>query len=262
MKVSVIVTTYNNPSALKRVLDGFLFQRRLPDELIVADDGSGVETEEVIKSFSKKASFHVKHVWQENRGFRAAKIRNEAIKKTDADYIILLDGDCIPNRHFVDDHLRLKERGLFVQGKRILMSKKASETFTSDNANSPFSLFGLLVSNSISNPHHLIRVPFFPALRYVKLRGIKSCNMGIFRDDLIAVNGFNEAFVGWGREDSELAVRLYRYGLKRKQHPFMAICFHLWHLSHPRDTLSINDKILEETIKNEVYSCANGIVKK
>ncbi|KAB2831787.1 MAG: glycosyltransferase, partial [Candidatus Dadabacteria bacterium] len=107
MKTSLIITTYNNPLALEKVTDGIRNQTRPPDEVLIADDGSGENTTAVISRFSSAASMPVVHVWQENRGFRAAKIRNEAIKRSTGEYLILLDGDCIVNRHFVADHLRL-----------------------------------------------------------------------------------------------------------------------------------------------------------
>ena len=86
--------------------------------------------------------------------------------------------------------------------------------------------------------------------------------MGFFRDDIFAVNGFNQDFIGWGREDSELAVRFFKYGLMRRSHPFMAICFHLWHKENERGRLDINDKILEKAIYSKGYICSNGLVQK
>lgn len=161
MKISVIITTYNNPFYLKKVLDGFLCQKRAPHELILADDGSGNDTAQVIKSFSERAPFPVLHVWQEDKGFRAAKIRNKAIKHSSGDYIILLDGDCVINSNFISDHLSLPKKGVFVQGKRILVSRSASADFTYAHANSFISLIKMALSGNISNIHHLIRIPPF-----------------------------------------------------------------------------------------------------
>lgn len=261
MKVSVIVTTCNRPSELVRVLEGLTLQKRLPDEVIVADDGSGPETARVVTNFAEGVPFPLLHVWQEDRGFRAAKIRNEAIKKSSGDYILLLDGDCVPNRYFVADHVALEEKGFFVQGKRILVSRQASEYFNVSHANSFASSFKLAVSGLLSNSHHILRLPVFPAFKNKNLRGVKSCNMAFYKADVLAVNGYNEAFVGWGREDSELAARLYKYGLRRKEHPFMAVCFHLWHPENPRQHLKQNDEILNRTLLQEGYWCEKGIVK-
>ncbi len=262
MKVGIIITTYDNPSALGRVLEGLNLQTRLPDEVIIADDGSGNETATLISAFKEKAPFSVIHTWQENEGFRAAKIRNKAIKCSNSDYLIILDGDCIPSRHFVADHILMAEKGCFFQGKRILIAKKSAEEFRATQAASSLHLFKLMISGSLSNIHHLLRLPLFPPLRNKNMGGAKSCNMGIFRNDLLAVNGFNEEFVGWGREDSELTARLYRYGLMRKIHPFIAICFHLWHPSVSRENLSENETLLQKALNSKEYFCKNGIVKK
>jgi glycosyltransferase involved in cell wall biosynthesis len=229
MRVSVITTTYNNSLFLKKVLDGFICQKKIPHELIIADDGSESDTADVIKGFSEIAPFPVLHVWQEHKGFRAAKIRNKAIKQSSGDYIILLDGDCVVNSTFISDHLCLSEKGFFIQGKRILVNRGASATFTHVHANSFVSLTKMTLMGQISNIHHLIRLPYIPPVKNSRLDNIKSCNMSFFKQDILAVNGFNEDFVGWGNEDSELACRFFKYGLVKKVHHFMTVCFHLWH---------------------------------
>jgi glycosyltransferase involved in cell wall biosynthesis len=261
LRVSIIVTTYNNPGALVRVLGGLSLQTRHPDEVVVADDGSGPETAQLVFDFSKGATFPIKHAWQEDNGFRAARIRNEAVKQAEGEYIVFMDGDCVPNRHFVADHLALSERGFFVQGKRILLDKEASGGFGPEEANSVGDIMKCLLGGHIGNPHHLLRMPFLPPSRSISMRGIKTCSFGVFREDLMAVNGFNEAFTGWGREDSEFAARLYKYGLRRKEHSFMAICFHLWHLENTRERLSRNEALLSETMAAVDYRCRDGIVK-
>ncbi len=262
MKISIIITTYNRPNALGKVLEALRYQMRLTDEVIVADDGSGPETAKLVERLSKGFPCPVYHVWQEDRGFRAAAIRNKAIKKSHGEYIILLDGDCIPGKHFIKDHLFLSEKGFFLQGKRALVSEELSAIFTHEIANSFQKLLKPILSRNISNAHHIIRLRFFPAYSSTKQKGIKSCNMAFFKEDILAINGFNQNFIGWGREDSELAIRFYKYGLKRKEHPFMAVCFHLWHKENDRKQLSINDKLLQEAIDSHDYVCTNGLVQK
>lgn len=261
MNVSLIITTYNNPIALRKVIDSVLSQTRKPDEVLIADDGSGEETAETIRRFSKVTPFTLIHVWQEHRGFRAAQIRNEAIRRSSCDYVILLDGDCIANRHFVADHLVLAEKGYFIQGKRVHVNRSAVELFNCGKANSTSSLLNMVFSRMISNVHHIVRLPFLPALKNRKLKGIKSCNMSFFREDILAVNGFDERFVQWGNEDSELACRFFKYGLSKKVHPFMAICFHLW---HPTNKTVTNEtrKLLESAIASKEYFCEEGIFKR
>ncbi len=262
MNISLIITTYNRPDALEKVLDGLKLQTRMPAEIIIADDGSGRETEQAVEDGRQDMPVPMEHVWQDDQGFRAAGIRNKAIVKASGDYIILLDGDCIPGKHFIADHLKLAKPGYFYQGKRILVNKKASNRFTCRDANALSRLVALSLKRQIANRHHMIRIPFFPVLSSSKMSGIKSCNMGIFRKDLFAVNGFNENFKGWGREDSELVARLYKFGLKRKDHPFMAACFHLWHRENSRERLSYNDELLERGMTSGDFFTLNGLVKK
>lgn len=261
MKISLIVATYNRPDALEKVLEGLNDQKLPPNEVIVADDGSGMETADLVKSMATKVAYRLNHIWQPDEGFRLAAIRNTAIRKSAGDYIVCLDGDCIPNKNFVADHLELAEKGCFFQGGRILLSRKLSERCHVMHTRSFLKLLIDMFSGDLGNGHHLIRFTKWPARCHRSLNGIRGCNMGFFKSDLLAVNGFNEDFVGWGREDSELAVRLFRYGLCCKRHPFMAVCFHLWHAENVRDRLAVNDALLEDALENPGHICANGIEK-
>jgi len=259
MQLSVIMTTYNRPDALRRVLEGLAGQTRLPDEVIIADDGSGPATRAAIKAFQNESPYALEHVWHTDRGFRAAAIRNKAINRSRGDYLVCLDGDCIPDSHFIADHLKLAQHGCFLQGKRILIAKQQAAIFSFREIATPLRKLKWLLQSGIGNRHHLIRLPFFPAFRSRSLSGIRSCNMGFFRDDIYAVNGFNEDFEGWGREDSELAVRFFNYGLQRKSHAFAAICFHLWHAENDRTRLGGNDALLAQMRAGQTYTCARGL---
>ncbi|HTR45600.1 MAG TPA: glycosyltransferase family 2 protein [Thermodesulfovibrionales bacterium] len=260
MRVSLIITTYNNPGALSKVVESAAHQTRLPEEMVIADDGSREDTANLIKHFSENAPFPVIHFWQEDKGFRAAKARNEAVKRSTGEYVILLDGDCVVNRHFIADHLSLAERGCFVQGKRVHVNRDVVASFGQGQANSVPVLVGMALTFSISNTHHLLRLPSSFAVKNRELKGIKSCNMSFFRDDIIAVNGFNEDFVGWGNEDSDLACRFFKYGLRKKVHQFRAICFHLWHPTN-KTASNGNKELLGAAIASKEFFCKNGIRK-
>jgi glycosyltransferase involved in cell wall biosynthesis len=259
VKVSVIVTTYNRPEALKKVILALQSQTRPPDEILVADDGSGPKTRELMAELEQSPGPPLCHVWQEDKGFRAAMVRNRAILVSTGDYLIFMDGDCIPTRFFVADHLALAEKGYFFQGKRALVNRKIVDGFDFKDTLSFVRLFRLALSGGISNAHHIVRIPFFPRSRSWKLSGIRSCNMGIFKKDVSAVNGFNQAFLGWGREDSEFVVRLFKYGLKRKEHPFRAICYHLWHPENTRNRLEKNEGLLEQALASPAWRCEKGL---
>lgn len=255
--VSVIITTYNTPEYLRRVLDGYLQQTRLPDEIILADDGSTIETANVVKQFQAVSPCPLRHVWHEDLGFRAARIRNEAIKVSQCSYLVFTDGDCIPHRAFVADHVALAASGWFVQGKRILVQECATQNFRTD---SWLRLFMCCLRGRLRGCHHLVRVPNV-VVPSSGLRGIKTCNFALHRDAVLAVNGFNESFVGWGREDAEFAARLYINGLKRKDPLFSALVYHLWHPENSRRSLFENDRMLGEAMQRCVAWCDDGIVK-
>lgn len=260
MTASLIITTFNSTGPLRKVLESILHQSRSPDEVVIADDGSDGETARVVRDFAGRAPFRVRHEWQENKGFRAAMVRNLAIRHSTGSYIILLDGDCVVSRHFVADHLRQAEKGHFIQGKRILVSRDAVDKFDYQAANSAPALLRMALTGEIFNIHHLIRLPLFPAFRNRKLKGIKSCNMSFYRTDIEAVNGFNEDFVGWGNEDSDLVCRFFNYGLMKKVHPFMAVCFHLWHPTNKSVNVA-NQRLLNGTMASGEYYCRNGLRK-
>lgn len=255
--IAVIISTYNSPEYLRRVLAGYLVQSRSPDELIVADDGSTADTASVVEEFAKIAPFKVRHVWHEDAGFRLAEIRNKAISAATSDYLIFSDGDCIPHPGFVEDHARAMRQGCFVTGKRMLVSKELSPGFAWSGLASAFKYY---MKGGLSGIHHLIRAPWL-ILQRKGIFGLRGCNMAMFRSDLIAVNGFNEKITGWGREDSEIVARLYAYGLKRLETPFSAIVFHLWHPENSRNNLHENDLLLKDTMVSGNYRCTNGINK-
>ena len=261
MKVSVVITTYNRPSYLKKSLDGFLKQSHPPDEIIIADDGSSEETASLIKSFIKDVkNINILHIWHEDRGFRLSRIRNKAISRASGTYLIICDDDVIPEYLFVQDHLKYSEDGYFIQGHRVLLGARASEHFTYRDISMP-RLFRLLLNREASNLLNAIRSPV-PLIRISrKLKGIRSCNMSFFRKDLIAVNGFNEVFEGWGKEDSELVVRFYKHGLKRKDLKFRAYCIHLFHPEYSREKLEENIALLDRAIMSNEFFCKNGIDK-
>lgn len=260
MNIAVVVATYSNPSALQRVLDGLRHQTRLPDEVVVADDGSGEETRLVVEEFAASAPFRVEHAWHENRGFRAAAVRNLGIRSTRSAYIVCLDGDCLPAKRFVEDHLRVAEKGCFYVGRRVLVDRDRSTSFDHRDANSVWRRLRLLTTGQLSCAQHMLRLPFLPARRSVSRKSVRTSNFAFFREDIYAVNGFNEGFVGWGREDSELAERFFKYGLRRKDQRFLALCFHLWHESNDMSRLQTNDALLQKTLDSPAYFCVNGLV--
>ncbi|MDC0483586.1 glycosyltransferase family 2 protein [Candidatus Thioglobus sp.] len=259
MRVSLIVTTYNRPDALLLVLKSIEGQSSLPFEIIIADDGSHNNTREIIDNFQSSSSLKVIHSWQKDDGFRVAKSRNKAIAKSSSEYIILIDGDMILHPKFVQDHINNAQKSFFIQGNRVLLTKKATNNLL-ERKNIKLSF----LSKGIKNRKNAIYSALLSALFSKKisyLRGIKTCNMSFFKKDCINVNGFNNNFEGWGREDSEYAIRLLNSGINRKNVRFNAIQFHLWHAENIRVSLRKNDVILNSSINNNSKWCNNGIDK-
>tara|TARA_B100000795_G_scaffold243617_1_gene207623 strand:- start:210 stop:1007 length:798 start_codon:yes stop_codon:yes gene_type:complete len=257
MKLTLIITTYNWPESLLLVLNSVENQALLPDEVIIADDGSTKKTYDLINEFNKKSKLNILHSWQKDIGFRASRSRNNAILKATGDYIILIDGDTILHKSFVKDHIEKAESRFFVQGTRALISKKQTKKALSKKlVNFSFLTFGL--TNRKNCIHSKLLSKIFSNKKN-NLRGIKSCNMAFYRKDCLNINGFNNEFEGWGREDSDFVVRLIHSGVNRKNIRFNAIQFHLWHNENSRKSLKNNDEILNQSINNGNYWCENGI---
>ena len=251
MKISLIATTYNRPDFLRKVLAGYLAQKRLPDEAVIADDGSGPETKDVVDDFRKKAPFPIIHARQEKVGIRLSRLRNMATRASSGEYVIYTDGDCIPGPWFIKDHERLAEPGWFVQGKRFMVQQKANEVIT--GAERWPRLLMLWLSGGIKKLHHIPHIPGL-AIRKKSIKGIISCNLAVWRKDIYNINGWNEKFVGFWRQDSEFALRLLLSGIRRKDALFSAVSFHLAH-EKPlvQQDLARNTQLLEDAKHGPFY---------
>jgi len=254
---SLIVTTYNWPEALNLSLRSVFKQTQMPDEIIVADDGSRQETRELIQTISKEFNFPIIHCWQEDIGFRLSRSRNNAIIASTSDYLIFIDGDIIIHKDFVKDHVKYSRRGTFVNGSRVLLSKPLSDSLLSGKLNELGYRF-LKEKNNING----LRIPFLH--KFIKgpqytIQRIKGCNMAFWRSDLIEANGFDENFVGWGREDSDMAIRLMNMGLIRKNLKFCAIAFHIHHKAQAKNLLLKNDALLQEVLVTKSTRAKIGI---
>jgi glycosyltransferase involved in cell wall biosynthesis len=255
--VALLINTYEQPDYLSRVLRSVGAQFVPPDEVLLADDGSGEQTRRLFAEWANRQGFRSEHVWQEKAGFRRSRILNRAIACARCEYIVFLDGDSLPHPKFISDHKLLAGRGRFVQGHRSLVEQRAASffgrgRFCSDRRRA-------IWQGQLRGLKHAFRWPL-PLKRVRKdLRGVRGCNLAIWREDLLAVNGYNEAFVGWGREDSELALRLMNNGLVRLDVRGWALCYHLWHTPVSRADLSANDRLLAEAAAAQSRACALGL---
>jgi glycosyltransferase involved in cell wall biosynthesis len=250
--ISVIVTTWNREEALDAVLRSLAVQTDSDFEVIIADDGSGEGTAKLIADWVPKLGCPLKHVWQEHRGFRAAEIRNRAILASAGVYCIFLDGDCIARPGFIATHRLLSEQSWFVTGNRILMSEHLTATILRDKLDPETWNYRQWARErgrgGINRTVPLMRLPLGPLrkLRWRAWRGARSCNLAVWRSDLNRIDGFDCAYEGWGREDSDLLVRLLHAGVRRKDGVFATGVLHLWHPTADRSWLPDNDRRLDD----------------
>ncbi len=259
MRVSLIITTYNWKEAMEVSLLSAFGQTVLPSEIVVADDGSGPDTREFLERIATAAPVPVIHSWQEDHGFRLARSRNRAIARTRGDYIVLIDGDIILERHFIEDHLRFARPGYFIQGTRVLLGRELSARVLEQKSMGPSFRF---CARDVENKKNCWRSYLLARLfsfKSVSLTGIKTCNFAFLKKDAVTVNGFNEEFIGWGREDSEFTARLINSGLRRQNMRFAALAYHLYHPMNDRTRLEHNDRILRRTIDLKLTWCEKGI---
>jgi len=265
MRVAVIIATYNRPDALAAVLDGYLAQEHKDFEVVVADDGSTGDTRKLVEDYARRASFFIRHVWQEDLGFRAAAARNRGIAATSADYIIFSDGDCVPSRCFVDRHNKLAERGYFLSGNRILLGEKFTAQALREHL--PLHERGVKewlkswIRGEINRCFPLLALPdgAFRKRSPERWQGVKTCNLSAWRSDLLRVNGLDESYSGWGLEDSDLVVRLLHAGVKHKSARFAAPVFHLWHEDFDRSHLPENQRRLDEILRSGRIEAILGV---
>ncbi|MBA5249985.1 MAG: glycosyltransferase [Gammaproteobacteria bacterium] len=257
MKTSLIITTYNWADALRLSLQSALNQSILPDEIIIADDGSSIETKNLVDEFIANSTVKIIHSWQDDRGFRLARSRNVAIAESSFKYIVIVDGDMILDKDFIKDHINASEKKCYIQGSRVILNQTISRKFIERN----YFKRPLMFSKSIKNHENGIKnsmlskiflIPYFQ-----KYKGIRGCNFAFFKSDFMHVNGFNEDFITWGREDSEFIARLYNTGIKRKNLKFGGIQYHLYH--NESNSSSNNDTMLKNTISNKLTWCSNGV---
>lgn len=259
MKTALLLSTYNWTDALSLVLESVLAQTKLPDEILIADDGSTSETKKIIDDFSLKIKIPVKHFWQEDKGFRKSKILNKAVAASNSDYIIQADGDCILHKNFIEDHINNVEKNTYLYGSRVNILPEFVDTIFKEKIIS-FNFF----SKEIKNKTRTLRIPFL-AKMYKSHQGIskkfRGCNVSYWRKDFIEINGYNEDFEGWGREDSDMAIRLGNKGVLAKRLRYGGIVFHIYHKEKSKDNLELNDSIEQQTIKNKTIWISNGIDK-
>ena len=265
MSLAVVVTTYNRPDALAAVLEGYLAQDTASFEVIVADDGSTPDTGAVVDAYGARSPFPIRHVWHEDRGFRAGAIRNRALAATHAEYVIFTDGDCVPRTSFVSRHRALAERGYFLAGNRILLAASFTERVLAQRIPihewTASAWLAARLRGDINRVLPLLHFPDGAARKREPDRweGVKTCNLSVWREDLLRVNGFDESYAGWGLEDSDLVIRLLHAGVKHKSARYATPLFHLWHAENDRSLLADNQRRLDALLASNEIRARVGV---
>ena len=263
--ISIIVTTYERVDALNAVLRSLARQTDRNFEVVVADDGSGPCTAVLVDQWKRRLGAPLVHVWHEHDGFRAGQIRNRAMLASRGNYFVFLDGDCIVRPDFIATHRGLAEPGWFVSGNRALLSHAVTDAVLRDGLEPECWGYRrwlmLRLSGGVNRVAPMLRLPLGPVrkLRARIWRAARSCNFGAWRSDLERVNGFDAAFSGWGREDSDLIVRLIRSGVRRKDGEFATGVLHLWHPKAPRARLAENDHLLGQVAAGDRVQAQIGV---
>lgn len=259
---SIIVSTYNRPDALRLVLQALAKQSQRDFEVIIADDGSATDTRLMIESMRSEVNYPLHHIWQADDGFRAAAARNKAVLMSRGKYLIFIDGDCVPRNSFVKNQLLLAETKCFVTGNRVLLKKNfAYQVLAKQEPIYNWNSFDWLLTRCYGRCNRFlpfVKLPLPRKLRQ-KWEGVKTCNLGMSKEDFLAVNGFDERYCGWGYEDSDLIIRLLRFGLQRKDGHGAIPVMHLWHAENDRTRERINYQQLRDIERSSRVKALNGI---
>lgn len=263
--VGVIISTYNNPAWLEKVLWGYLFQTHPADEIVIADDGSKEDTRLLIERFKEKLP--IKHVWHEDNGFQKSRILNSAIMASESDYLIFTDQDCIPRKDFIATHIRYAEKGYFLSGGyfKLPMDISRQLTYQDVEKENAFSL-SWLKSQQLKTSFKctkLVKSTWFTQLMnaITPTRATwNGCNASGWREDINKVNGFNEE-MHYGGQDREFGERLFNLGIKSKQIRYSAIVLHLDHKRpyKTKESIEKNINIRRNTRRSGIIETPNGI---
>jgi glycosyltransferase involved in cell wall biosynthesis len=269
MHLSVIFSTYNSTEWLHKVLWGFELQTYRDFEIVIADDGSGDVTKEVIDSFRSRTGMKVVHVWHEDDGFQKSAILNKAVTASSGDYLVFTDGDCIPRKDFLETHVRFAEQGRFLSGGYFMLPMETSKAIgeediktgrafdvswlTAHGLKKTFKTMKLTASGSKAKFLNFI-TPTRPTWNGHNASGWKK--------DIVAANGFNED-MKYGGQDRELGERLENAGICGKQIRYSAICIHLDHKRgyKTEESIKFNQSVRAQTRKQKITRTAQGIVK-
>ncbi len=259
---ALVIATYNWPKALRLCLESVLRQTVLPNEIIIADDGSGEDTQFLVEHYQHLFGVPVIHVWQPDEGYQLSRIRNKAFSALKSQYVIQIDGDLILHPQFIADHLAAARPNKFISGTRALLNETATQKILAGKSFShPINI------QTTGKPYNAIRSRHLSTVLRLFQRSKKNlhfvlgCNMAFWKTDLQKVNGYNEAFVGWGKEDNDIAARLLNAGVALRFLKFGGVVYHLHHPLQQRPALGSNENLLSQSLEKKITYVEQGMDK-
>ena len=269
ISASVIITTYNSPAWLEKVVWGYFQQTRQDFEIVIADDGSGEATTELVRSLSEESPFPIQHIWQRDDGFRKCRILNKAIIASQGDYLIFSDGDCIPRRDFMETHLRRAEPGYYLSGGTLNLPMDISRKIDRDDIEQGRCFDKhWLYQHGLKKSRKITRISLGPKMASLMNQltpvkcNFKGSNASTWKSDALAVNGFNEN-MPYGGLDREFGVRLQNHGIKPRHVRFDAAMVHLDHAKSYRDPVKMaaNKALRQQMEKDGTVRSPMGIAE-
>lgn len=259
MKISLIVSVYKNIKYLELVLQSIQLQTYKNFELIVAEDNNGSEMKEYLNNKRENFVVTIQHVFQEDKGFRKNKILNEAIRVSTGEFLVFVDGDCILHRNFLQEYAKNAKKNTCLLGRRVELGEKSSRELLNYGDVKKINLLWLM-KNFTYGIEEGIYLPFLPSRKSV---GVFGCNFGLYKEDILKINGFDEDYVrATAGEDSDIDWRLEKNGVEYRSLKNKAIQYHIYHKRTNREEDgTFNWKILENKKKEGIIFCKNGLNK-
>lgn len=276
-QVSLIISVYNKIDFLKLIFAGLEKQTFSNFEVVIADDGSGKDFVDELRKLTNQMPFKIKHIWHEDNGWRKNPILNKAVAASEGEYLIVIDGDCIPHPRFIEEHYKTRRPHQVICGRRVTLTEKISnklsvDTIKSDNFHSK--LFIQLAFAALRGENTHFRVMLHTQNKIIrrlfgreKQKAILGCNFSIFKEDLLSINGFDERFIypGMG-EDNDIDQRLGNIGVKGYSRKFLLPVYHIYHphgtevIQHEED---MNMKLFNEnrTVGFTPYGLVKQVVE-
>ena len=268
--ISLIIAFYNDILWLEMIFEQLKKQTFKDFEVVIADDGSREDVVQRIMQLKAEMPFPIQHVWHEDLGWRKDIILNKAVVASDADYLVFIDGDCLPHHKFLDEHWKYRQEGVVVAGRRVPLTKKITESLSvksvADGVLSRITLQTLWAGIKKEERHaeNIIRITS-PLLRKLFLKqrthGLLGCNFGMFKSDLLKVNGFDERYlIPATGEDTDLEARLNRIGIYAHVYKHVLTMFHKHHHRKKVDETA-NLEVLQYNKEHNISYTPWGIVK-